>query len=216
MKNGNQRSRRTKRLPQEEQAMVSGGTKLFRIIVAIVTEVVRLGGEGKFAQLDKPANKAVITELAEMIVGKVAVPVVQVRCNVMLGWIIAACRFTAYTNPNITAENFPFVVGDLDIKEVQNVAIPWPMSTKEVRYHLDSLGLRPATLVEVLWWWLTHPEVQSDCLVVALGSDWNSRAPCVKGNGDDRQLSLSTVGYVIWSTRWTFAAVGKSAAKAAA
>lgn len=187
------KGRRTKRLPAEEAAMVEGGDKLFRIIVAIIAEVVRLGGAGKFARLAQPTSQALVTELADLIIGQVAVPMVQVAWQAILPWIIAACRFTSFVNQDITAEHFPLQPGDLVVKVVETLGIPRVMSDAEVRKHIDDAGYRPATLVELLWWWLTHPAEQVNCLVVALGSGWDGLVPYVYGGGGSRSLSLLAV-----------------------
>lgn len=175
----------------------------------------RGGDDDSIAQLNTAKGQHLIGPIADLLVGKVAAPMVQVAWSVCLAWIIAACKFVSYVHPDITAEHFPPQPGDLIIKEVIDVAIPRSMSTPEVLKFLDEKSLRPATLVELLWWWITNPQKQSNCLVVALGSVWHGSVPYVYGSGDGRGLGLYSVG-LDWDTYCAFAAVSKSAAKAAA
>lgn len=206
---GEKGKRRPKRLPAEVQAMVDGGRMLYSIMAAIVSAVVEVGGSGEhIRRLDQPEGKRLIRQLAELIMGKVAIPVIW---DVVLKWIIAACRFVSDVNKNITGENFPFTPGDLDFKEITIVSIKEEMDTEHVLEFLDKMGLQPARLVSLLWWWLAHhPAERSHHVVFALGSVWQDTVPFI--NGIDRALCLCPVKHRYWQPYQDFAAVPKAKA----
>lgn len=167
----------------------------------------RKGDDDAISQLNTAKGQHLIESIADLLVGKV----VQVAWNIILPWIIAACQLVDGVDQDITAERFPLQPDDLTIKNVINVAIPHSMSSFEVVRYLNTEGLRPATLVELLWWWLTNPTKQEDCLVVALGSAWGGRVPYIIGDVVDHKLCLSGLTGE-WERNHTFAAVSKSAA----
>lgn len=206
-----EKERKAKRTDQELGLMMGGAKKFTKILLGIIAAVEAAGGTARdLEKLEpgKPGAEPLLGELAQFIVGKVAAPMMQVAWNIMLTWIIAACRFVSYVDPDITAEHFPLQPSDLTIKEVVTIAIERAMSTEAVLALLDSMGLRSATLVELLWWWLTNPDKQSNCLVVALGSVWAGQAPCVGSSGDYRELLLRSLAGD-WRARCAFAAVRK-------
>lgn len=181
--------------------------KAFEVFQAIINMVLDLGGsDEEVGRLITDKDR--VRQIAELIIGKAATPIIQVAWSLVLPWIIAACKFASYVNGDITAANFPYQPGDLTISDVVIVKIERTMSTPDVLKLLDDKGLRPARLMELLWWWLTHPAEQSNCLVVALGSVWHGFVPYVIGGGGSRELNLDTVGYD-WDTRCAFAAVSK-------
>jgi len=193
----------------ERSAIVGAAGMMSAVWLALQAAVRQLGGKDEdLYRLNTPEGQTIIDKMAELVVGTVLAPLTQVAWNLVLNWIIGACRFVTYMHPDITAEHFPLQLRDLTIKEVIDVAIPRSMSTPDVLKFLDEKGLRPATLVELLWWWLTNPAKQSNCLVVALGSVWDGRAPCVCGGGVDRYLDLLALA-LDWSANCTFAAVRK-------
>ncbi len=213
-----EKQKKGKRTDKEIAQMIGGGRKIFKIILGLAAAVEAVGGTARDLERlepDKAGAAQLLGQLAQLIVGKLSAPVVQVAWNTMLVWIIAACQFVNGVHSDITAEHFPLRPGDLTLKEVIAVTIPHSMSTPEVLKLLDGQGLRPATLVELLWWWLTHPAEQANCLVVALGSVWAGQSPCVDGDGGYRRLHLPSLA-VDWGSLYAFAAVRKSAAPAAA
>lgn len=156
-----------------------------------------------------PADQP-IDRIADMLVGKVVGPIVQVAWELVFKFVIGACRFVSYIHPDINAANFPYAAGDLDIKEIVIVKIEKTMNTAQVLALLEEQGLRPARLMELLLWWLTHPAEQGNCLVVALGQLFRGGAPGVGGAGGSRKLSLARVDGD-WNQFYGFAAVRKSA-----
>lgn len=190
--------------------LVRGAGLLTSIFSGLVAAVKKRGGsEEQIHQLATPEGEAMLAKIADLIVGKTAeaASAISVVWSAVLGWVIGACRFT-YVNPNITAENFPPQPGDFTVKEVEVVNFGRNVSTEEARKLLDERGLRPATLMELLWWWLMHPEKHSDCLVVALGSLWTGHVPYVSGGGSLRRLFLGPVAND-WDAFFSFAGVRK-------
>ena len=199
----------TQRSRSEKSAIRAAAGMMAEVWLALDRAVRERGGDDDaVAQLTTNKGQHLIGPIADLLVNTVAVPIMQVGWHLVLTWIIGVCRFVTYVDPNITADNFPFQLGDLTIKEVIKVAIPVAMSTQDVLKFLDNRGLRPATLVELLWWWLTHPAEQSNCMVVALGSVWDGNAPFVGGDGAHRCLALGTVA-LDCSAPCAFAAVRK-------
>ncbi len=167
-------------------------------------------------QLSTPEGEAIAQKFAAIILGQASTTAPADWWNMFVAWLIRACEFVSYTDPNITGENFPYQPGDLEPKKVEIVSIKdrlrelgvSVLSTQQVRDYLDSLGYRPARLVELLWWWITNPTKRGNCLVAALGSMWGVSVPCVNDDGSDRLLNLYSVESD-WCGRYEFAVVCK-------
>lgn len=198
-------------------SIVSGAGFLAAVWTALTAAVRKLGGtDEQMHRLSTPEGAETVERMAALIVGKPetqAAPVSSWWSAIFIA-LVRACRFT-YMNPAITAENFP--CGDVKPGQVVVISIKarlaelgrqW-LSTKEVMAYLAELGYRPATLLELLFWWLANPTKQANCLAVALGQVWRGLAPCVCGNGGSRDLSLDSV-LVDWNEYCEFAAVRKS------
>jgi len=195
--------------PGQKSAVRSAAGKMAAIWMALEAAVRQRGGnDDAILQLDSEGAQSLLEKIAELLVAKVAVPIVNVAYQAVLTWVIAVCRFVSYVDPNITAANFQLQLGDLTLKEVIVVAIDKAMSTADVLQHLDNQGLRPATLLELLYWWLTNPNKHANCLVVALGQVWRGGVPYVYGRGVCRELSLCAVASG-WGQVCSFAAVRK-------
>ena len=189
------------------------------IVTALVVAVRKLGGGfSHFHRLTTPEGAETMDKIAALIVGQSAEatkPLVTPGLwSKFLAALIQACQFVSYVNPNITGENFSYRDGDLSLKSVEVISIKehlrklnrsW-LRTDEVVVYLKSLGYRPATIVELLFWWLQHPENWTNCLVVALGSVWDGRVPFVGGRGSCRGLYLSYAA-LDWYEGFGFAAV---------
>lgn len=127
--------------------------------------------------------------------------------------------FVSYIDENITGENFPLQDEDLEFGPVEIISIREylkslgrrALSTNEVLAYLAKLGYRPATLLELLLWWLANLAKHANCLIVALGSVWRGNAPYVDGNDGYRYLYLRSIEYD-WREYDEFAAVRKRAA----
>lgn len=113
--------------------------------------------------------------------------------------MIAAGKY-GYANENITSSNFPFKgKGKIEL-EAQLVHFGKFMSSEAVLVELDKMGLRPATLPELLAFGATHSEEQRKYPVVALGSVWQSPSgyrgvPALWVDGSGRYLGLSWFEY---------------------
>jgi hypothetical protein len=85
--------------------------------------------------------------------------------------------------------------------------------TSEVLAELDSRGLRPANVAELLAFGVDHPEVQREFPIVELGSIWvgphgNRYVACLWRYSDQRNLRLDWNGRQ-WDPRCRFLAVSK-------
>lgn len=198
-------SRKPKRLPKEVALMVGGGQKLLAITAALVDAILDVPGATfrTVDRLSKPEGEPTIRQMAAFAVN----PMLQVAWSLVLPWIIAACRFS-WVYEDITAEHFPLLPDDLKIKSVEVVRSGAVRNTSDVLKWLDEQGLRPATLMELFFWWLTNPDVQQSYLVIALGQTWNGFVACVNSRNYVRRLDLSEVAGV-WHVGCHFAAVAK-------
>lgn len=118
-----------------------------------------------------------------------------------------------YANEDITDKNFPTQgKGAVDL-EIVLVYFGKDMDSNDVLSELDKLGFRAAILPELLAFGETHPEVQREFPIIALGSFWADRdgnrfVPCLGRWRGKRGLGLSW-----FESRWSgycrFAAVRK-------
>ena len=92
-----------------------------------------------------------------------------------LGDMIKAGNY-GYVNENITAENFPITgEGQVD-EEITLIHFNRNISSDDAIKEMDELGFKPAILPQLLAFGETHPEVQREFPIVALGS-----VACVDG-----------------------------------
>ena len=111
---------------------------------------------------------------------------------------------------NFTIEGKGVVTLDLELVYLNNV-----VSTEEVEAYLETNGLRPATLEELLAFGATYPDVQQNFPVIALGSSWVNRyglhlVPYLNWYGYERYLNLNLRSYNgPWSELFRFLAVRK-------
>lgn len=77
-----------------------------------------------------------------------------------------------YVNPNITAENFP-VQGEGAI-ELDGVLVHFnrDIESDDAVKEMDQMGLRPATMAELLAFGAKFPEIQREFPIVGLGHSW--------------------------------------------
>ena len=219
---GSKRGHRPKRTDAEVTLMVGGGELLLSIIVRLIAAVRKLLSPEQVGpairRLASPAGESIIGQMAALVAGQpVATALITADFwSKFLELLIRAGNFVSYANPDINGKNFPYQPGDLDFKKVEVVSIKERLktldrdrlSTQEVMDFLAVAGYRPATLFELLWWWIQNLQLQNDCLVVALGSVWDGDVPFVDGHGADRELYLNTVEGD-WDGCYGFAAVRK-------
>lgn len=115
-----------------------------------------------------------------------------------LSEMIAAGKYD-WVNDDITAKHFP-VMGNGQAEIVpQLVHFNRSISSDTAIAELNSRGLRPATLPELLAFGAKYPELQRQFPIVALGSVWvrlsGSRCvACLHGVGVERDLGPSWCG----------------------
>lgn len=203
--------RRRKMSKKNVSAIVSGAGFLAAVWTVLVSAVHKLGGtDEQIHRLATPEGAETVEKMAALIVGKPE-QAASWWATIFTA-LIRACGFT-WQNQNVTAENFPNSgePGQVEVVSIKarlaELGRQW-LSTVEVKVYLDSLGLRPATLLELILWWLANPAKHANCLVVALGQVWQSYVPSVYGDGGFRYLNLYTVRDG-WSEVFEFAAVRK-------
>lgn len=125
-------------------------------------------------------------------------------------------------NEHITAENFPITGEGRVSTKIILVPSSGYTETDYVAKELRRVGLRPATLPELLAFGAAYPDMQRHFDIVALGSKWTdpSRNHCyvpfltVVLDNMERELCLLW-GRFDRSVRWRFAAVPVSASASA-
>ena len=112
-----------------------------------------------------------------------------------------------WKNSDVTAKNFPIspeMIGKKVDISGRLFHFDRNISSKEAIKEMDSDGCRPAILMELLALGATHPELQRQFPVVALGSVWRTfigfrQVPYLDVNDDDRELDLSYFGDDWWA-----------------
>jgi hypothetical protein len=118
-----------------------------------------------------------------------------------------------WINPSITAEHFPITGHRKENVEVHLIHFNRIIKSAEEIAELDRMGLRPATLVELLAFGAKYPDVQMQFPIIALGSVWRNPdgfrvVPGLWGDSDKRSLSLHWCEYE-WENCDRFLAVRK-------
>lgn len=137
---------------------------------------------------------------------------ITVNYDLTMKVMIKAGKYN-YANPDITAEHFSVTEeGQADIS-IELVHFDRRIESDEAIRELDRMGLRPATLPELLAFGARHPDVQREFPIVALGSVWQSRdgnryVPYLWSDSGERHLYLGWFE-VEWFGHYRFAAVRK-------
>jgi len=130
-----------------------------------------------------------------------------------LGQMIEAGRYD-YVSYDITVTNFPVQEKGTAEVSIKLVHFDRSMRTEEAIVELNEMGLRPATLPELLAFGAKYPQVQCQFPVVALDSIWQDRsgdrnAPYLWGSyAGERRLDLTSIRGR-WDWNYRFAAVPK-------
>ncbi len=142
-------------------------------------------------------------------------PTYPVAVNYILSLeeMIAAGRYD-WKNDDITAKHFPMKgegIADVDIQLV-HFGHMMDSSDKVIR-ELDKMGLRPASIEELLAFGAKYPDVQRQFPIVVLGSLWrrldgDHSVPFLHGLGSGRRLRLGLFESG-WRGLYRFAAVRK-------
>ncbi|MEI7740910.1 MAG: hypothetical protein WCJ29_00215 [bacterium] len=133
---------------------------------------------------------------------------VEVDYGQSLEQMIAAGKYD-WKNGDINEKNFPRkrsaktalknIFGkEKEKTEIEVIAVAFgeTLTTKQIEDRLDALGLRPATLEELLALGAAKPDLQRKSWIVALGSDFvdsdgGRGVPCLNENSGRRELGLS-------------------------
>lgn len=139
---------------------------------------------------------------------------ITVNYDLSLSEMIKAGHYD-WVNQHITSEHFP--VNGTDIKEVVTELVHFNhfnryMEFKDMLRELEELGLRPATIEELLAFGAKYPKLQRQFFIVALGSVWRPldgrSVPYLWGHSSERYLDLRWFGNS-WSTYCRFLAIRK-------
>lgn len=138
-----------------------------------------------FHLLAKPEGEHLLDHLVQMMVEAKALSAdlfkVTVDYSRSLAEMVAAGKY-AVGDENINPEHFPFdarhkssaddVASAPEEVVVRLVHLGYRATDNGVRATLDLMGLRPATLPELLALGAAHPDLQKKFWIVALGSGW--------------------------------------------
>ena len=109
-----------------------------------------------------------------------------------------------------TSEHFPSNDKGKQSIDIILVGFDRPLESEQVTSELRDQGLRPATLKELLALGVSHPRLQREMNIAALGSIWrfghDDMVACLMGGEDARDLRLLT-SKGDWRPFWRFAAV---------
>lgn len=193
-----------------------------RITIKQIVELIVLAVAGRvtkenfWAFLRNPQGSLQLGE------DKLAEPVVPVpdECVVIVdnGMTIeqmmkaSRCAYTAVRAVGINSQSFPVKCDDILVEtRLMFVRLNRVVSTRGIKAHLEKKGLRPATLEELLAFWINHRERYQDLFVAVLGSS------CVDADGRSffPHARISTKGLWlvldegVWSEDICFLAVAK-------
>ena len=112
-----------------------------------------------------------------------------------------------WKNSDVTAKNFPIspeMIGKKVDISGRLFHFDRNIGSENAIKKMDSDGCRPATLMELLALGATHPELQKQFPIIALGSVWRTfigfrQVPYLDVNNDDRELDLSYFGDDWWA-----------------
>ena len=213
---------------KDASAIVSALGVLMSIITALVSAVKKQGGmDADIYRLATPEGESLIERIAALIVEAGKPEKLAENCYRVvvdyersLAQMITAGKYD-YANSDITAQNFPIQgsgpsTGSGQAKQevvVELVHYGRDMETDAVLKDLESKGMRPATLPELLSFGSTNPEKQREFPIIALGSVWrhrigNRRVAYLDRWVAKRKLNLSWID-VGWHDGCRFAAVRK-------
>lgn len=187
----------------------------FQIFKAIVDEVLLLGGNDESIRRIV-TNKKLRQSIAELIVGAAKQVGEVFRLSVdyskSLADMIVAGKY-GYTNTDITADHFPVVGSGTVEMDAVLVHLGRNATTDEVICELDTRGLRPATMFELLVFGAMFPEKQREFPIVEFGSCWvdpdgNRNFGYLSRNVGKRGLYLDWSG-IEWRGNCRFLAVPK-------
>ncbi len=118
-----------------------------------------------------------------------------------------------WSSSDITSSHFPSEETGTKEVSIELIHFGRDMETNEVLSELDKMGLRPATLKELLTLGEKHPDLQREFPIIALGSVWRDPGgdrdcACLGRDDSRRRLHLLWIGRR-WDDYCRFAAVCK-------
>jgi hypothetical protein len=120
--------------------------------------------------------------------------------SLTLNQMIALGKYD-WVNPDITADRFPIKGEGKKKKVVELVHFNRDISSENAVKELKKMGLRPATIEELLAFGAKYPEIQRKFLVISLGSSCElggrRSVACLRRLGSGRGLNLS-----FWDGVW--------------
>lgn len=188
-----------KRTSKEVSLMVGGGALLLNVLAKLVRALSARGiSAEEIRELDSPSNGDVVELVADWMASGLRSGVNQCAppsdwWEQILAFFVRLCNFDENVPHNglhrLNGRNFPFQLGVLDSKPVELISI-WEefkrvaptragsdgLYEDEVRAYLARIGFRPATIVELLQWWVANcsgnhvSKHEEEMNVVALGT----------------------------------------------
>jgi hypothetical protein len=204
---------------KDVSAIVSGMGVGLSILTSFVEKAKKRGlGDDVIHQLTTPQGDALLDKFIDLMAGTSGNSAnsypITINYDLRLERMIEDGHYD-WKNSDIKAKNFPVDGKGTSAVNIELVHFNRTMHSDEVLAELDKMGLRPATLPELLAFGAKYPEKQREFPIVALGSVWryldgHRFVACLCGGGSERYLDL------IWlECRWCadcrFAAVRKSA-----
>ncbi|MBI1956993.1 MAG: hypothetical protein HYS44_00845 [Candidatus Niyogibacteria bacterium] len=204
---------------KDKSAIISGMGVGMSIIQTLVGKARRRGvSDEVIHSLATPEGDTLLDQFVEIMAGTQRgtndsnLHSVTVNYGLSLAEMIAAGHYD-WVNNDITAKRFPVKGEGVVNVEIQLVHLNCTMESDDILRELDTMGLRPATIEELLAFGAKYPDIQCEFPIVALGSVCrrvlgHRRVPCLGWNGAGRRLGLYWFG-LRWSGGCRFAAVRK-------
>lgn len=194
-------------MARQKSEFVSAVGTAFEMIKLIAEEVYAFNGSDNDLRriLKEPRLRQDIAKL--LVSGDGVVYPVEIMAN-SIAELVGRGNYEWYCR-DINDRNFRV---DPDHKaEIVLKNFPWMMTTKGVQGEMLKLGLRPATMCELLAFGAKYPDIQRQFPILALGSLWKSPTGynlvgCLRRLIGERRLCLQMAD-LHWDSHWRFAAV---------
>ncbi|MGD0977252.1 MAG: hypothetical protein ABR875_03095 [Minisyncoccia bacterium] len=182
-------------------SVVSGAGFLTAVWTEFMSVAQKLGvTDEQIHELSKPEGRDKIAKIAEAMAKAIAsitagIFSILLDYSLPLSDMITAGKYD-WVNSDITAKHFPLDKSGGKVElDAQLIHYGKSMSSEQVISDLDSKGLRPALLPELLAFGAKYPDKQRDFPIIALGSKWRDphgslRVPDLDGGGSGRDLDL--------------------------
>ncbi len=199
-------------MSREKSQFLSGFGTALQIFKAIADAVLEAGGSDDDLRRVL-SDKGLATKIAKVIVNELFFYKVTVDYKQTVIQMIQAGKYD-WINDDITAERFPIQgEGEKEV-EVTLFHFGWKISSETAISAMDKAGYRPATIEELLALGSSHPRLQGQFPVMALGSAWQDSdrgrcIPCLDWGSSGRSLGLRWFETSDWREYCRFAAVRK-------